>query len=220
MPDTPLIPAPWQLEGEGYILLYKFTRSDISTMAFIDESLKKRFAGGLGALMIVDYKKSDAGPYSELLFIPGRFRTGKWKRYNIPKIYVSTRTSVVNGITNWAIPKEQAEFTFTRESKNSRHIEVRTHDTPFFSITLKEKGFAFPVNTALLPFPLLQEKDGRYYLTKFTGKGKGRFAGISDIKINPCFFPDITIRKPLIAISVSPFSICFPAAEIFDTVIY
>lgn len=216
MHNTPLIPAPWQLEGEGYILLYKFNRSDISAMAFMGDALKARFAGGLGALMLIDYKKSDVGPYSELLFIPGRFKTGKWKRHNIPKIYVSTQASVVNGIANWAIPKEQADFTFTQAGKNTTHIEVSTQSTPFFSITIKEKCFAFPIHTTLLPFPLLQEKDGKYYLTKFTGKGKGKFVSISDLKINPDFFPDITYKKPLVAMRVSPFSLCFPKAEIID----
>jgi hypothetical protein len=100
MMEVPQHPAPWHLTGKGYILLYKLQRSFIENHGMVPPFLQGKFSGGFGCIMLVDYATSDAGPYEELLFIPGKFHHEGKKLNTISKIYVSTIDSVVNGRRN------------------------------------------------------------------------------------------------------------------------
>jgi hypothetical protein len=211
MPEIKLAPAPWKLKGTGYIVLYKFTKSEIQKDIFLPDKLKKNFTGGLAAMMLVDYHKSNVGPYKELLFIPGKFRYKNNKKNTISKIFVSTIESVVNGINNWAIPKEIAEISFKKHN-----ILVSKESELILDIKFKEYKIKFPVNTAFIPFPLVQEKDGKAFYTQFKGKGWGKFIKIESLKVNTTFFPDLNNKKPLLAIKVENFKIEFPKAQIED----
>lgn len=207
-------PAPWNLNGSGYIFIYKFKKDFVNTNGNVPEFLKGKFAGGLGSLMLVNYKESNAGPYGELLFIPGKFRFNGKKLNNISKIYVSTMESVVNGRENWAIPKEKADLLFETVDKKTEKATVSINDNIIASFTIKHGKLRFPVSTKLLPFPLVQKQDGKYYYTNFFGKGKGQFAKIKSVTINSEFFPDVSKIKPIAVIKVDPFDITFPKAEI------
>lgn len=212
--DVKEYPAPWNLKGKGYILLYKFSRKEIQEDSFLNDKFKNSFLGGFGAVMIVDYSESDAGPYSELLFIPGRFRYGKKKKNTISKIYVSSRESIMNGRENWAIPKEHADFLFNNETKKMENIVISSNGKEVMKTSIKSGFLRFPVNTAFLPFPLVQEKDGKAFYTKFSGSGWGNFASVKEMKINPDLFPAAAGKKPLLAVKVNPFKICFPLSKI------
>lgn len=214
MKEIQRVPAPWNLRGNGFILLYTFSKKEMEHDRFLTPKFRENFRGGLAALMIVDYKDSDVGPYSELLFIPGKFKYGKSIKNTISRIYVSTMESVVNGVENWAIPKNKARFAMTRDADGCTEVTVQENDVTFFSIRLKSGRVPFPVHTALMPFPLVQEKDGKAYYTKFTGRGLGHLAKVLDIQVDENRFPDVSGKKPLLAIEVNPFEICFPVAEI------
>ncbi len=209
---VPAVPAPWKLTGRGFMVLYKFSREFLKEKAFLPQDGAITPAGGLGALMIVDYAASDAGPYSELLFIPGKVHVcgGRWHR--ITKIYVSTMNSVLNGRKNWAIPKELAKFVFSGKG-GVETIEVAGEGGTFFQTEIKTWGPRFPVSTKLLPFPLMQGNPGSFLQTSFSGSGWGRLASIQSMKINPEYFPDLSTVKPLVAIGIDPFKIVFPPAE-------
>jgi len=209
---VPAAPAPWNLTGRGCIVLYKFSREFLQKRAFISGDEEIYPAGGLGALMIVDYKISEAGPYSELLFIPGKLHINGGRWHKITKIYVSTMDSVLNGRKNWSIPKEPADFHFSRKS-NLEEVEVSTGGRTFFRAGLKVWGPRFPLSTRLLPFPLMQGKAGSHLKTTFRGSGRGRFASLCHIEANQDFFPDLSGVRPLAAVFVEPFKLVFPAAE-------
>jgi hypothetical protein len=214
MMEVPQHPAPWHLTGKGYILLYKLQRSFIENHGMVPPFLQGKFSGGFGCIMLVDYATSDAGPYGELLFIPGKFHH-KGKNLNtISKIYVSTIDSVVNGRRNWGIPKEQAEFVFDQIDKHHEHIVITLGAEPIAEFSIRSGGLSFPVNTRLLPFPLVQKHEDEYFYTTFTGRGKGRLARIEKISINDRLFPDVSACKLLAAVKVEPFDIEFPKPEI------
>ena len=216
MPEVPLHPAPWHLIGKGYILLYKLQKSFIEIRGNVPEFLKGQFSGGFGCIMIVDYATSDAGPYCELLFIPGKFHHNGKKLSTISKIYVSTMDSVVNGRRNWGIPKEQADFIFDKIDKHRENIIIKKEGELIAEFSIRTGFLSFPVNTALLPFPLVQKYENKYFYTTFKGKGKGKLASIEKIFINDKLFPDVSICKILAALKVDPFSIDFPNPEIND----
>ena len=123
--DIKKYPAPWDLKGKGYIFLYKFNKKFVEQSGKVPEFLKDSFTGGFGSVMLVNYKQSNAGPYGELLFIPGKFKFNNKKLDNISKIYVSTMESVVNGRLNWGIPKEKADFSFGGPSTHPTLLRVR-----------------------------------------------------------------------------------------------
>ncbi|MBQ0037450.1 MAG: acetoacetate decarboxylase family protein [Clostridiales bacterium] len=209
-------PAPWNLQGKGYIFIYKFNKNFVDQYGTVPEFLKGSFAGGFGSVMLVDYEKSDAGPYGELLFIPGKFRFGGKKLDTISKIYVSTMESVVNGRANWGIPKEKADFSFENIGENTEKATVSVDGKTAAEFTLKSGKFSFPVSTKLLPFPLVEQYKSKHYFTNFFGKGKGHFAKIKNIKINPDLFPDVSVCRPIAVIRVDPFDITFPEAKTQD----
>jgi hypothetical protein len=207
-------PSPWNLHGKGYIFLYKFDKDFVKNNTEVPNFLKDNFIGGFGSVMLVDYASSNAGPYGELLFIPGKFCHEGKKLNTISKIYVSTMESVVNGRKNWGIPKEQADFKFKMLNNKKERIRVSVAGTTAADITLSSFGPSFPINTRFLPFPLVQEENGRYYYTRFFGNGKGRLAKIDKMEINSELFPDISGIKPIAVIKAEPFDITFPIAKV------
>ncbi|WP_128103920.1 acetoacetate decarboxylase family protein [Paenibacillus sp. DCT19] len=207
-------PAPWQLQGSGYILIYRFTKEFVTQHGRVPAFLEGQFSGGLGSVMLVNYESSDAGPYGELLFIPGKFQHQGRKLNTISKIYVSTSDSVDNGWENWGIPKELAAFSFQKLASGKEHVQVSQAGVSIADLTLSAFGPSFPVNTRLLPFPLVQQHQQQWYYTQFSGKGKGRLAKIDELSINAALFPDISLCKPWAVLKVDPFAITFPVTTI------
>jgi hypothetical protein len=210
---TDLVPAPWTLTGDGLMLFYRFPKNFILENGFIPPERRDSFIGGIGAVMIVDYRTSNVGPYGELLFIPGQFQFGSKRYYSITKIDVSTMISVVNGRVNWAIPKEQAVFDIQNEPET---FSVSKEGKPFFSLTAKSSRLKLPFNTAWSPikFSLGQLQDGSLYVTTPTAKGSVHPACILDIHVNPVLFPDIGQFRPLAAFRARNFTMTFPLAHI------
>jgi hypothetical protein len=211
MAGVPVVPAPWHLSGRGYLALYKFNREFLKEKAFLDLDEGMTPAGGFGALMIVDYSQSDAGPYSELLFIPGKVHLEGRCWHRITKIYVSTRVSVLNGRKNWAIPKELAVFRFSKKGR-VEIIDVEKEGNTFFKAGIHVCGPRFPVSTVLFPFSLLQGTTGSYLQTSFTGSGWARPAKLRVIQSDQKYFPRLDDRRPLAVFAIDPFRIVFPPA--------
>lgn len=211
---VPSFPAPWSLQGKGYILIYKFKRDFVEKYGNVPNFLKGHYVGGFGSVMLVDYLQSDAGPYTELLFIPGKFDFKGKRLDTISRIYVSSAESVVNGRANWGIPKEQAKFDFEMLNNREERIRVSFDRTLVAEFVIRTGVVPFPVNTKLLPFPLVQLHEGKYFYTTFSGSGTGRFAAIEKMEVNSELFPDISLCRPIAAIRVEPFAITFPKALI------
>ena len=207
-------PAPWNLKGKGYIFIYRFNEDFVQKNGNVPAFLEGKFAGGFGSVMLVDYAESNAGPYGELLFIPGKFHFEGKKLDTISRIYVSSMESVINGRANWGIPKEKADFKFEKINDNEEKATITVDGNIAASFTIKSGKFSFPVSTKLLPFPLVQEYEEKHYFTNFFGSGKGHLAKVKDIKINEKYFPDVSLCHPIAVIQVDPFKITFPKADI------
>lgn len=211
-----IIPAPWQLKGAGYIVIFRFAPNRVIKEGWAPPQLAGQFKGGLTTVMLVDYQESTAGPYRELLFIPGRFDRSEGSPYTITKIYVSTTVSVLSGRANWGIPKELARFDWQDIGNRSELITIKKDDSPVLTIQLRSGRFSFPVTTRLLPLPLAQDMDGRLYRTSFSGHGTGRLAKIERLSVEQNLFPDFSSGTPCIAIRVDDFRLRFPVARIED----
>lgn len=216
-PEKPALiaPAPWKLQGKGYILLYQFSKDFVEKKGFLTDFHKQyKFRGIIGAVMLVDYHSSPVGGYQELLFIPGMFRFGNATAFNISKIYVSTYESVYNGIENWGIPKELATFSIEKQADKFERFEANYQGVPFFKADLKP--FALPVylNTAWLPFQFYQPLREKILVTHPQGKGWARFCKVKNLQINDNLFPDISKQKLLATMLVPHFTMHFPVPKI------
>ncbi len=215
MNTEPLIiaPAPWTLTGNGIILLYRFSKKWIEENGFLADYQRESFKGIVGSVMLVDYQTSPVGPYRELLFIPGYFKIEDKNTFSISKIYVSSQASVWNGIENWGIPKELANFKVEQITERTKLFSASLNDEPFFEATVKQGRFSFPFSSALFPLNITQRLGQDLLLTKPSAKGKAYFADIQDIKINAALFPDMSSLHPLTALVVENFEMTFPVPE-------
>ena len=211
------VPAPWNLTGSGYILMFKFNRTFISNQANLSPQDAAAYAGGLGWVMLVDYQTSDAGPYREMLFIPGKFRWQGARYYSISTIYVSTAASVVNGRSNWGIPKQLADFTVTPEDEHTERFSVSLEGQPIADFRLRSFGPELAVTSRLFPArprTLVQNLEGRTYLTTPGGSGSVQPAQLLSADIDGQHFPDIRGARLLAAVRASNFRLTFPTAHI------
>jgi hypothetical protein len=210
---TEHVPAPWTLTGNGVILLYRFPHQFVLDNGFVPPQLRDSFVGGIGSVMLVDYHTSNVGAYGELLFIPGQFQFGTRRYYTITKIYVSSQISVDNGHTNWAIPKQRADFAVTEDA---RIFQASQDGKAVFDISIEPRLLSLPVNTAWSPIKLSlgQIQNESLFITTPGAKGKVQLALIRDIRVNPLLFPDIAAFRPLAAFRARDFTMTFPIARV------
>ncbi len=204
-------PPPWNLRGNGYIFVYHFPKSFVEKHGFLADYQRVSYDGDfIGTVMLVDYETSPVGPYHELLFVPGRLSFDKKKLFSISKIYVSSQGSVTNGIANWGIPKELADFRVTKLSEKEQVIEVMIDGKVFFKTHLRKRSFSFPITTKFFPLKLAQRLNNDLLITNSPAKGKASFAKMLNIEVDSAFFPPISELKPLSILAVQNFEMTFP----------
>lgn len=210
-------PAPWALMGSGYIILLKLSDDFVEASGFVPEPLKGSFAGGFGTVMYVDYIYSDAGPYQELLFIPGMFSFEAGRFFSITKIFVSTMTSVVNGQNNWGIPKEVARFELERPDRSTERIRIIKDGSSAAEFTFRYNNLRLPVTTCLVPHAwrtLAHHHEGKTYLTAPMARGSISYARLVDFRAQGSLFPNFTKSRIISAFRVPRFFMVFPKAHI------
>jgi hypothetical protein len=210
----PNLPAPWHLTGDGFILVYHLGGTFLRQI--IGADLAGRLAGGPSVVMLVNYHHSNAGPYQEVLFIPGLFTCQGRHLSSITRIYVSTWASVVNGRRNWGIPKAQADFVWQTTASHGEQVNISQNGHEFARFSLKAFGPAAPVSSALIPAnwrTLWQSADNGDLFTQPQGRGLVKLAKVRDAAIDPAYFPDLSRGRLLAAFKVSGFKLTFPPAK-------
>ncbi|MFD2200287.1 acetoacetate decarboxylase family protein [Shivajiella indica] len=205
-----LFPPPWKLKGEGIIIVFRFHKKWVEENGLLNENQKSNYNGGLGYVMLVNYRDSPVGPYKELLFIPGKFKPNNFQ--SITKIFVDSDASTENGRFNWGIPKETVPIFWQKNGKEET-IGVGTEEEPVLFCKITSGGLPFPASTKLLPINLFQELEGKEFYTRPSGHGWAKIAKIESLKINKDHFPDIGQIKPLFCFKINPFTMEFPLPE-------
>ena len=165
--------------------------------------------------MFVDYRDSPAGPYRELLYIPGRFTDQGSNAWSVTRIWVSTWASVVNGRRNWGIPKDRADFVRDKRGGEER-ITVLHERRQVARLDLAALGPAFPVGTGFVPEMLrrlVQYHGGCRYSLALRAAGRVRAARLLDAAGGEGLFPDLAAAQVLATLRVSRFAMTFPEAE-------
>lgn len=215
LPEVPRVPAPWQLRGQGYILAIRLPAGFLDHESFTPDSIAASRRGRLAYVMFVDYQSSDAGPYHELLYIPGSFRFSAARRLSITKIYVSTWDSVVNGHENWGIPKERCDFRVSYGADGIDHVQLSLDGTIFAELKFRHRLFPIPFNGKLVPQPLrtlAQHFKGNEFTYVPTAKGHVKPASLLQARFDSALFPDISRGRIVACMKVTDFDMVFPEA--------
>ena len=183
----------------------------------IRDSLKS----SVSVLMYVDYTHSNAGPYKELLYVPGTAqfseKLGNKRLLTISNIVVSSASSVKNGRINWGIPKNLCNFDVAQGPENLQEISLHQDDIPQFELAYRGKGFAFPIHTGLVPGfmkTLGQRWESKEFMYSPSAKGKARFAKVHVMQNLGNAFPDLDLNEVLMALEITQFQMTFPVAHI------
>jgi len=149
------VPAPWTLTGKGLIVVMRSKAEKLMADTRIPLDIRDTLKSPVSVLMYVDYTHSNAGPYKELLYIPGTAqfsqKLGSKRLLTISNIVVSSASSVKNGRVNWGIPKNLCNFDVAQGPENLQEISLHQDGVPQFDLAYRGKGFSFPINTGLVP---------------------------------------------------------------------
>lgn len=217
-PQPALVPPPWRLAGSGWIFLFTFEEGFLRERALVPHELGDDFEARLGVLMLVDYRRSNVGPYRELLFLVGRDLQWRHHLFAITRIYVSTEVSAVNGRHHWGIPKQTAEFQVVRKGEAERAIVLRDGLAEVdLSVAPVPKSLVLPGVSSLLPRSwrtLCQPWNHHFYYTRLSGWGMVRRARLLDFRTLPHLFPDVTEGEFVDGFRLEDFRLRFPPAQI------
>ncbi|MGD9386888.1 MAG: acetoacetate decarboxylase family protein [Gammaproteobacteria bacterium] len=217
LPDVPAAPAPWRLTGDGWILLLELPAAARRDPSHLPPELRERPLGGPAIVMFVDYAESPAGPYRELLYIPGRFTLPDGRHaWSVTRIYVSTWESVVNGRRNWGIPKDRADF--DREAAGgTEELRVSIDGRSVAALEMSARGPRLPTRAGLLPVSLrrlVQYHAGRRFELAPGARGGVRLARVARLDSDPKLFPALAGAKVRLALKAERFTLEFPVAEV------
>jgi hypothetical protein len=215
-PDLRPVPPPWRLRGSGFVFLFTFEPWFLRRGGFLAPELGEGFEGGLGALMLLEYRQSPVGPYRELLFAAGRNLRFRHQLFSISRIYVSTEASAVAGRENWGIPKQQADFEVVPGKDGAERIIVQRGRLAEVDLTVAPgRGLPWPAHAALVPpswRTITQFRDGPSWVTRIGGRGVLRPARLLDFRTLPKAFPDVKEGKLVAGFEVRDFRLRLPRA--------
>jgi len=220
LPTVPLKPAPWSLQGQGWIVALKLPAGHPAQGAFLPPEFAGQCRGGHALLMFVDYAQSDCGPYHELLLIPGSFPFRDGRRHlSISRILVSTWDSVVNGRRNWGIPKDRADFDVRYGVDGGRedHIVLRDGGRVMADLHFRSWPLSLPVFGGIVPErlrTLAQRHAGADYFYAPSSRGWIRPGKVVSWKFDPELFPDLAGARVVAALKIPSFHMTFPVARV------
>ncbi|MCQ8896176.1 acetoacetate decarboxylase family protein [Limnobacter humi] len=218
----PALPAPWTLRGNGVIVVIKPRHGDLRHDQAIPDDIRSTLKSPLSVLMFVNYTESNAGPYQELLFIPGTCDFSGKRLATISNIYVSTQSSVDHGRSNWGIPKQRCEFTQTQPEQGHVRTIASIDGVPFFDLQTSSLGPRLPINTAWVPSflkTLGQRMNGRQFVYSPQARGRSRLARIHKLQSMDNHFPHLSSADVVTALEITDFEMVFPVPDIRDVVI-
>jgi hypothetical protein len=200
------------------VFLFTFEPWFLRRGGFLAPELGEGFEGGLGALMLVEYRDSPVGPYRELLFAAGRNLRFRHQLFSIARIYVSTEASAMGGRENWGIPKQRADFEVVSGEDGAERVIVQRNRLAEVDLTVAPgKDFPLPAAAALVPpswRTITQFRDGRSFVTRLGGRGVLRPAKLLDFRTLPKAFPDVKEGKLVAGFEVRDFRLRLARPEV------
>lgn len=201
---------PWHLSGEGYILNYWLSPQLITL--FQPFGLAESKLGRLVQIMLVRYHSSPVGPYDELLFLDHAF-VGLKMHSHIPKIYVSSQSSVDEGRYHWGIPKELAKFEWEHTAQQLSCKITHDNETLSINLNLSDQKHVLAVSSNLVPSSFLKIKQhDQHFVYQFSPSFQGHLSYISQATWTDTqnIFPDLSQALFLKGFYSTDFNLIFP----------
>lgn len=214
MPALEVVPPPWPLRGDGWVLLFRLSAAYAARPGLVRPELRSVWQGAIGAVAWMHYRESSVGPYDELLFIPGLTGVGGRSAFSISQIYVSSMTSVVNGRANWGIPKDRADISVETWPSGEEVLRAGPANDPFAELIARPGGPRLPVDTRALPLPIVQVWQGQIFRLGLTMQAQVRWLDVIRWHADGVRFPSLAGLRPLAAVKLENFAITFPVPEI------
>lgn len=216
-PQTLLHPPPWKLQGDAFLLNYWLTPSFIAqNKAF---NLHASRLGRMIQVMLVRYRQSPIGAYDELLLLDHPL-FAEHKLHTIPKIYVSTHSSVNHGQQLWGIPKELANFEWQEHGNDVQctiHLPHDLNNQIVIRCTKASNPYLWPASSKILPASFLKiQQTHKHRLFQFSPSFHGTLTKLQSaewLKTNG-LFPDLSQAVYLPSFHVPNFELVFPEADI------
>lgn len=186
-----------KIKGDAYVYVYKFDG------AFVEESvapksLREKFDGGLGAVIVATYEDKDVSTHTDLYFIPGKFDIDGESKYIITRAYTSTEEAKAQGL----FCKKEVVDLRVEENGAAKTILFTKNNRTIFSIETEDWGFDFPISSDVIHFPLMTIEGD---IWSYTGKGTAKFTKMNSIEVRPSKFPDVAEYTPLASVHIRDF---------------
>lgn len=211
-------PPPWELRGRGWVVLSRPGGGTRREPGAEPEEGEPGAPAGFSLLVFADYSSSDVGPYRELLCATRRFLPAdrRW-HWSIGACLVSSEPCVVNGRTNWGIPKGLADFETARDGEDER-VGVLAAGQRVASLAFRATWPKLPVSTLMLPRPWYrfgQEMDGRSFVFAPRARARVRRARLLGADLAEPAFRDALGEGPLACFEVTELKMRFPIPRVF-----
>jgi hypothetical protein len=221
MPDRPkpppgIQPAPWDLEGRGWILALAVPDAVRGERRGRATQLGAERPAGPSLLLFVDYTASPVGPYRELAWLPGRFAQAGGPAWSITHIVVDSVASRASGRANWGIPKEMARFECRRDGRGAQ-VAVSAEGRALARLSVSSRGPALPFASALLPSALtrlVHYHAGHRYALAPSGRGRVGLARVRELWSDEERWPALAGARIALALAVPRFRLRFPEAVV------
>lgn len=147
------VPAPWLLQGDAFLL--PSFKTHLIKQYDVNPLPTGKHWGGAGGIILARYHDTSVGPYSELIFSSGLYRLGRHVGFHIDQIYVDSQLSLLGGRSNWAVPKELAEFEWQTQGKSTQvEVSLPGRSQPFLTASFDLSKLHIPASSAVVPSPL------------------------------------------------------------------
>ena len=213
LPDLQHYP-PWQCHGEAYILNYWASPQFLQHAKGFN--LQASRTGHMLHVVLLHYEHTPIGAY-DALFIVDHPVQQKQRYSSIVKIFVSNQPSIVHGQTFWGLPKEIAQFTWTK-TNTAMYCEVQVEQQSMMIQLNHSKNLSsFYINSHQLPDSIVnvqQHWQGQRYL--FTPQFRGHLCKLKSVQWHnsASLFPDFTQARYIDSFYMPEFQLLLPEAKI------
>lgn len=186
-----------KIKGDAFVYVYKFDE-DFVEESVAPKSLREKFDGGLGAVIVATYGEKESSSHTDVYFIPGKFDIDGESRYIITKAYTSTEEAKAEGLF---CKKEVADLR-VEETDGAKTLSFTKNNRSIFSVETEDWGFDFPISSDVIHFPLMSIEGD---LWNYIGKGTAKFTKMNSIEVRPSKFPDVAQYTPLASVHIRDF---------------
>lgn len=203
--------APWRLRGYGFQTLHlvdiSAARAFVPPGARIVPALPGKT---LGCVYFASYEEESTLVYHEIVIAAGLIWAGNRLGFALPRLYVDSRASYEGGRAIWGAPKELAEFTVDRKTRETV-VRVCREGQEIMSLRFGPVRRSIP---GWFPLPSFGVRGDE--LMYFVGRVR---AGISAARANVSLpvdspFLPLQLDGPSLAVAYPHLDLTVPAAKV------